>query len=165
LKSTPLLVFFLELAKEAIDHKRTRISLDLRGRIPNDLRLCYQVPRIGKGGSVLGSGGIIKSAMAKRGFRHRRTEDQFSIRGEYARNLQYVYSKDYQTNGGNVIDLIYFSVDILGEKLVIGLYRENPNIENGVYLNASRALDLKKFTDENVERELDGLITSVRDHI
>ncbi|MDF7825538.1 hypothetical protein P4B35_16045 [Pontiellaceae bacterium B12227] len=101
--------------------------------------------------------------MTKRGFKHRRTEDQFSVRGEYTRNLQYVYSREYQTKGGLVVDLAYFSVDILGEKLVIGLYRENPTIENGIYVNASRALELQKFSAENVEREIDKLITPVRD--
>lgn len=112
---------------------------------------------------MIGSGGIIKSAMAKRGFRHRRTEEQFTIRGEYARNLQYVYSKEIQTRGGLVVDLVYFCVDILGEKLVIGLYRENPTIENGVYINASRSLDLRSFNQENVEREIDKLVTPIRD--
>lgn len=112
---------------------------------------------------MLGGGGIIKSAMAKRGFKHRRTEDQFTIRGEYASNLQFVYSKEYQTKSGLVVDLLYFCIDVLGEKLVIGLYRENPSLENGVYINASRALDLKKFTAENVEKELEKLISPVRD--
>jgi len=114
---------------------------------------------------MLPGGGIIKSAMQKRGFKHRRTEDQFTIRGEYARNLQYVYSKEYQTKGGLVVDLVYFSVDVLGEKMVIGLYRENPTIENGIYANASRAFDLKKFNVETVNRELDKLVTSVRDRL
>ncbi|VGO16601.1 hypothetical protein PDESU_05192 [Pontiella desulfatans] len=112
---------------------------------------------------MLVGGGIIKSAMQKRGFKHRRTEDQFSIRGEYARNLQYVYSKEYQTSGGLVVDLAYFSVDILGEKLVMGLYRENPTIENGIYVNASRSIDLQKFDADSINRELDRLITPVRD--
>ncbi len=110
-------------------------------------------------------GGIIKAAMAKRGFKHRRTEDQFTIRGEYARNLQYVYSREQQTRGGLVVDLVYFCVDVLSEKLVIGLYRENPTIENGIYANGSRSLDLLKFNLENVERELDKLITPVKDRI
>jgi hypothetical protein len=112
---------------------------------------------------MLSGGGIIKSAMQQRGFKHRRTEDQFSIRGEYARNLQYVYSKEYQSKGGLVVDLVYFSVDVLAEKLVIGLYRENPTIENGVYINASHAIDLQKFNVETINRELDKMITPVRD--
>lgn len=112
---------------------------------------------------MLTGGGIIKAIMARRGFKHRRSEDQFSVRGEYARHLQYVYSKEYSTRGGLVVDLVYFAVDILNEKLVIGLYRENPDIENGIYVNASRAIDLRKFSVEAVEGELDKLITSMKD--
>ncbi|VGO20721.1 hypothetical protein [Pontiella sulfatireligans] len=112
---------------------------------------------------MLSGGGVIKSAMSKRGFKHRRTEDQFTIRGEYARNLQFVYSKEYNTKGGLVVDLIYFAVDVLVGKLVIGLYRENPDIENGIYVNSSHALDLQKFNVEEVNRALEKLITPVRD--
>ena len=112
---------------------------------------------------MLSGGGIIKSAMLKRGFKHRRTEDQFSIRGEYARNLQYVYSREYQTKDGLVVDLVYFSVDMLAEKMVIGLYRENPSLENGIYANASRSLDLQKFDVANINKELDRLVTPVKD--
>ena len=114
---------------------------------------------------MLGSGGgIIKAVMGKRGFKHRRSEDQFTVRGEYARNLQYVYSKEYRTDNGVVVDLLYFSVDILSEKLVIGIYRENPSIENGILTNTSRSLNLSKFTEENLESELSRMITPVRDH-
>jgi hypothetical protein len=119
--------------------------------------------RFDKEGFVLSGGTIIKAAMDRRGYRHRRTEDQFTIRGEYARNLQYVFSKETMTRDGGVIDLVYFAVDVFDEKLVIGLYRENPHIENGLYTNASRVLSLSKFTTENVERELDKLITPIRD--
>ncbi|MEE9367435.1 MAG: hypothetical protein V3V05_01085 [Pontiella sp.] len=112
---------------------------------------------------MLGGSGIIKTAMAKRGFKHRRTEDQFSIRGEYARNLQFVFSREYQTKDGLVVDLAYFSVDVLNEKLVIGLYRENPSIENGVCVNSSCTILLHKFNAETVNRELDKLITPVKD--
>lgn len=113
---------------------------------------------------MLIGGGIIKAAMNKRGFKHRRDEDQFSVRGEYARNLQYVYSREYRPDHAEVIvDLVYFSVDILDEKLVIGLYRENPMMENGVLINETRSVDLKKFTKENVEREIDRLIRPVKD--
>ncbi len=112
---------------------------------------------------MLSSDGIIKSAMAKRGFKHRRTEDQFSIRGEYARNLQFVYSRNKSTKAGLIVDLVYFAVDVVSEKLVIGLYRENPDIENGVYINSTRSLDLKKFNDEEFNRVLDKLVTSLED--
>lgn len=112
---------------------------------------------------MLSSGNIIKAVMNRRGYKHRRTEDQFSISGEYARNLQYVYSKESPTRDGVVVDLVYFAVDVLDEKLVIGLYRENPMLENGIYINASRSLSLLKFSKENIERELDKLIPPVRD--
>lgn len=102
--------------------------------------------------------GIIKSAMQKRGFKHRRTEDQFTMRGEYARNLQYVYSKEYKIKGGVVIDLVYFAVDVVSEELVIGLYRENTQIENGVYINSSRTLKLTDFNEANLSQTLDKLI-------
>lgn len=108
-------------------------------------------------------GGIIRSVMSKRGFKHRRAEDQFSIRGEYARNLQYVYSQEYPHADGNIIDLVYFSADMLGEKIVIGFYRENPYIDNGVLINTTRSIDLTKFSSENINREIDKLIPPVKD--
>lgn len=112
---------------------------------------------------MLSGNGIIKSAMDRRGYRHRRAEDQFSLWGEYARNLQFAYSKETSTKAGVVVDLVYFSVDIRGEKLVVGLYRENPEIENGVYINTSRAIGLQKFNAEEIDRLLDKLIPSVKD--
>ena len=112
---------------------------------------------------MLLSGGIIKSAMSKRGFKHRSSEDQFTLRGEYAKQLQFVYSKEYPTKSGLVVDLMYFAADIVGEKLVIGLYRENTGMENGIYVNASKSIDLRKFSEEEVEKALDKLITPVAD--
>ncbi len=112
---------------------------------------------------MLSGGGMIKSAMTKRGYKHRRSEEQFLVRGEYARNLQFVYSKEQSTKMGLVVDLVYFAVDILSEKLVIGLYRENADLENGVYINAARSLDLKKFNPKELNSVLDSLVTPVKD--
>ena len=123
------------------------------------------VSGMGREQFVFSSGEIIKSAMDRRGFKHRRTEDQFTLRGEYARNLQFVYSRETPTRDGTVIDLVYFAADMLAEKLVIGLYRENPQIDNGVYINDSRSLALSKFTRENLDGELDKLIAPVRDRL
>ena len=111
---------------------------------------------------VLGSG-IIKSAMNKRGFKHRRAEDQFSIRGEYVRHLQFVYAKEYFTKGGQVVDLVYFAADVVDEKMVVGFYRENPKIENGVYINTAHSFSLQKFNAVEISRVLDKLITPVKD--
>jgi len=114
---------------------------------------------------MLTGSGIIRTAMTKRGYKHRRTDDQFSIRGEYTRNLQFVYSKESPTPAGRVVDLVYFAADVLNEKLVIGLYRENPNLENGVYINASRTIDLDKFNAESLGRVLDQLVPSAKDKL
>ena len=108
------------------------------------------------------SGGVIKSAMHERGYKHRRTEDQFSIRGEYSRNLQFVYSKEYSLQTGLVVDLVYFSTDLLRERLVIGLYRENPKIENGIYVNVSQSIRLSEFGPEAVDRLLNKLIPPMK---
>ena len=114
---------------------------------------------------MLSGGGIIRKAMTKRGYKHRRTEEQFSIRGEYARNLQFVYSKEWSAKEGRVVDLVYFSADMANEKLVIGLYRENPNVTNGVYANSSRVLDLQKFNARELDRALNQLVTPAKDKL
>ena len=114
---------------------------------------------------MIGGGTILKKIMKQRGFVHRRSDDPFTLHGEYARNTQYVYSRESRTHGGTVIDLIYFAADVLSEKLVISLYRENPDIENGVLINHSRSLDLQEFSVERIDRELDKLITPIRDRI
>lgn len=114
---------------------------------------------------MLSGSGIIRKAMSKRGYKHRRTDAQFSIRGEYTRNLQFVYSNERVTQAGRVVDLVYFAADMLNEKLVIGLYRENTDLENGVYINGNRTLDLEKFNEKELERVLDQLITPMRDKL
>ncbi|MCF7849028.1 MAG: hypothetical protein K9M45_09275 [Kiritimatiellales bacterium] len=107
------------------------------------------------------TGGIIKAEMTGRGYKHRSVEDQFSIRGQYARNLQFAYSKEMPSASGLIADLVYFAVDIHSEKLIIGLFRENTDIENGVMVNASRSLSLGDFSQETVARELDKLIPRI----
>ena len=109
--------------------------------------------------------GIIKLAMAKRGYKHRRTEDQFSISGEYASNLQFVYSKEKTTKAGQIVDLVYFAADILNEELIIGMYRENPKAGNGVLINASRSLGLRKFNAKDLDRVLNQLVTPPKDKL
>ena len=116
-----------------------------------------------KGGVMLADNGIIKSAMKNRGFKHHRAEDQFSIRGEYARFLQFVYSREYPTPQGKVVDLVYFSADVVSEKLIIGFYRENQNIDNGVYFNTSCSIPLRKFTAASIEKALDKLIAPIKE--
>ena len=107
---------------------------------------------------MLLAGSIIKTAMKKRGFRHNRMEDQLTLHGEYVRCLQFVYSKEYSTRDGLVVDLVYFAADVVLEHLVIGLFRENPNIEQGTFINASRSIPLQKFNADEIGRALDKLI-------
>lgn len=108
---------------------------------------------------------VIKTAMMNRGYKHRRTDDQFTINGHYVRNLQYVYSKETQTRDGLVVDLVYFAADMRNEKLIIGFYRENAEMENGIYANSSRSIDLTRITVETMERELDKMIPQLRVNI
>ena len=110
----------------------------------------------------LGGNKIIKSVVEKRGYRHRRPEDQFTLVGDYAGNLQYVYSKQRNTQDGPVVDLLYFGVDIFNEKLVIGFYRENPTVENGVYENKSDAIPLLNYSQERLEKVLNQLIPPIK---
>lgn len=101
--------------------------------------------------------------MNKRGFRHRHADDTFTIKGEYTRNLQYIYSRKYASKSGQVVDLVYFGVDILSEKMVIGFYRENVDITNGVRVNTSSSLPLRKFNAEKINHVLDRLIPPMLD--
>jgi hypothetical protein len=103
--------------------------------------------------------------MKKRGYKHRRTDDQFIVSGQYVRNLQYVYSKETETRDGLIVDLVYFAADMLDEKLVIGFYRENTDIENGICANVSRSLGLTNISKRTVEVELDRLIPPLRENI
>lgn len=111
---------------------------------------------------LFGNTGIIKSTVSQRGYKHRRDEDGFTMSGDYAGNLQYVFSKECMTRDGLVVDLLYFAVDILNEKLVVGLFRENPAVENGVLENVSRSIRLTEFSKENIEQLLEKLIPPLK---
>ena len=111
---------------------------------------------------LFGNSGVINSLMSQRGFKHTRDDEGFTMSGEYARNLQYVYSRERMTREGLIVDLLYFAVDILGEKLVVGLFRENPTVENGTIQNQSRSIRLTEFSKENLEELLDNLIPTMK---
>jgi len=111
---------------------------------------------------------IINKLMKKRGFACRRSDKNFSIHGEYARNLQIVYSKTYRTREGRVEDLVYFGVDLLAEAFVIGMYRENIDVTDGIYINTSATIPqvlFHKFNTDEVERVLNKLITPLNDSL
>ena len=109
---------------------------------------------------------IIHKLMKKRGFAHRRSDKKFSIHGEYARNLQIVYSKTYKTLDGRIEDLVYFGVDMFTESFVIGMYRENIDLDNGIYINTSSSIPqvlFHKFNAEEIDCVLTKLIPPLKD--
>jgi hypothetical protein len=100
----------------------------------------------------------MRRALAERGYRHCSSDDEFTRHGDYARNMQYVCSKEFKCDHEKIIDLIYLSTDLLSEKIVIGFFRENVSIENGVLENADISIPLFKFSIETFETALDRLI-------
>lgn len=100
----------------------------------------------------------MKKVLAERGFRHCPSDDEFTRHGDYARNAQYVYSREFKGGREKVVDLLYLSADLLAEKVVIGFYRENMAIENGVLENADTSIPLSRFSLEAFEKALNRLI-------
>lgn len=100
----------------------------------------------------------IKKVLAERGYRHCASDDELSVHGEYARNLQYAFSKEFENGGQKVVDIIFLAADLNAEKLVIGFFRENVAIENGMMQNSSASIPLAKFSIEEFEKQLDRLI-------
>ncbi len=96
--------------------------------------------------------------LAKRGYRHLNSDDEFTIHGEYARNIQYVFSKEFKGPTEKIVDVLFLSVDLCDEKMVIGFFRENVSAENDVYENSDVSIPLTKFSLEAFEKALDRLI-------
>ena len=103
-------------------------------------------------------GNRIKRLLAKRGYFHVDSDNEFTRHGEYARNIQYVFSKEFRNSHTKVIDLIFLGVDVLEEKMVIGFFRENVSIQNGVLFDLNASIELNKFSIEEFEKTLDQLI-------
>lgn len=109
----------------------------------------------------------MKKILAERGYKHCLTDDDVSMHGEFTRNIQYAFSKEHHGFGEKVVDLIYLSADMNRELIVIGLYRENVNIEKGVLANQATTIPISKFTLDEFEKQLDRLIpkgSPVRSH-
>ena len=96
--------------------------------------------------------------LASRGYHHCESDDEFTRHGDYARNIQYAFSKEFKGPRQKVVDIIFLSVDLRNEKLVIGFFRENVSIENGIIENADVSIPLTKFSLEVFEKKLDRLI-------
>jgi hypothetical protein len=100
----------------------------------------------------------MKKILAARGYRHCKSDEEFTRHGDYARNTQYAFSKEFKGSREKVVDIIFLGVDVLSEKLVIGFFRENVSIENGVMENSDTSIPLSKFSMAQFEKQLDKLI-------
>ena len=103
-------------------------------------------------------GQSMKKVLAARGYHHCKSDGEFTRHGDYARNTQYAFSKEFKRGREKVVDIIFLGVDVLNEKLVIGFFRENVSIENGVLENSGTSIPLSKFSVEEFEKRLDKLI-------
>jgi len=100
----------------------------------------------------------MKKILGARGYHHCKSDEEFTRHGDYARNIQYVFSKEFKTSAGKIVDLVYLGVDVLSEKLVIGFFRENVSIENGVMVNSDVSIPLSSFSTKDFEEKIDRLI-------
>lgn len=103
-------------------------------------------------------GQSIKKILAARGYRHCKSDEEFTRHGDYARNIQYVFSKEFKGSREKIVDLVFIAVDVVSERLVIALFRENISIENGVMVNTDVSIPLTEFSREEFEKKLNRLI-------
>jgi hypothetical protein len=103
-------------------------------------------------------GQSMKKILAARGYTHCKSDEEFTRHGAYARNIQYAFSKEFKGTHEKIVDIIFLGADVLNEKLVIGFFRENVTIENGILHNADASIPLSKFSFEEFEKQLDKLI-------
>lgn len=103
-------------------------------------------------------GQSMKQSLTARGYRHCRSDDDFTQHGEYARNMQYVFSREFKGSREKVVDLVFLGADMVSERVVIGFFRENVSIENGVLENSDTSIPLAKFSIKEFEKALDKLI-------
>jgi hypothetical protein len=103
-------------------------------------------------------GQSMKKVLASRGYRHCKSDEEFTRHGDYARNMQFAFSKEHQRGRSKIVDIVFLSADLLSERLVIGFFRENVSIENGVLVNSDVSVPLTKFSIEEFEKQLDRLI-------
>ena len=78
--------------------------------------------------------------------------------GDYALNIQYAFSKEFKGPGEKIVDIIFLGVDVRSEKMVIGFFRENVSIENGILENSDISIPLAKFSLEEFEKQVNRLI-------
>ena len=100
----------------------------------------------------------MKKILMDRGYRHCDSDDEFTRHGDYSRSIQYAFSKEFKGSNEKIIDIIFLSVDMRSEKLVVGFFRENVLAENDIHENSDVSIPLAKFSLEEFEKQLDRLI-------
>ncbi|HNX53761.1 MAG TPA: hypothetical protein PLD51_07185 [Pontiellaceae bacterium] len=100
----------------------------------------------------------MKKILAARGYHHCKTDDEFTRHGNHARNIQYAFSKEFHRNHETIVDIVFLGADMAGEKLVIGFFRENVSIKNGIMESSDVSIPLSKFSLAEFEKQLDKLI-------
>lgn len=109
----------------------------------------------------------MKKILADRGYKHCASDEGVSLHGEFTRNIQLAFSKEHHGFGEKVVDMIFLSADMHRELIVIGFFRENVSIENGVIANQDVTIPLDKFTMDEFEKQIDRLIpkgSPIRQH-
>ena len=105
---------------------------------------------------------LFQSSMSKilaaRGYQHCKRDEEFTRHGDYARHVQYAFSREFKGRGEKIVDIVFLSADLHAEKVVIGFFRENISITNGVIVNTDTSIPLAKFTLEEFEKQLDRII-------
>ena len=96
--------------------------------------------------------------LATRGYRHCDSDKEFTRHGDYSRNIQYAFSKEFKGPREKIVDIIFLSVDVRSEKLVIGFFRENVSVENDIHERSDVSIPLTKFSLEEFEKQLSRLI-------
>ncbi len=100
----------------------------------------------------------MKKILADRGYVHCDSDMEFTRHGDYARNIQYAFSKEFKGSNEKIVDIIFLGIDLRDEKLVIGFFRENISIENGILENADLSIPLAKFSLDEFAKQVDRLI-------
>ncbi len=100
----------------------------------------------------------MKKILAARGYHHCKSDEEFTLHGNHARNIQVAYSKEFTGHHEKIVDIIFLGVDVVSEKLVIGFFRENVSIENGIMESSDVSISLSNFSMEEFAKRLDKLI-------
>tara|TARA_B100001769_G_C22020661_1_gene548441 strand:- start:206 stop:535 length:330 start_codon:yes stop_codon:yes gene_type:complete len=100
---------------------------------------------------------IIRTKMSSLGFRRDKKFDEFVIHGDYTKNIQIIYIRNKMIKNFNICEFLFFTTDMLGEKIVIGVLVKNNDIKDGVYVNRSVSIPIQAFSDIELDNALNKL--------